>query len=966
MSLNTSQVIKRKVNNMIIIPERLEQKLSDNKEMLSIVWETITEFKPIIEANKLEFFPDYTDHGVLHINKVLKIVDMLIPGDFFEKLTGNDIGAIILAAVLHDLGMHISYDGFNELVYGAYSSNRIEDLDNSSWSNSWEDYLSESKIWSGKKIESVINDSKPPRVPPKNCDDATGKDKKFVGEFLRRNHPRLAHEIAEFGFPCPDGKVIKFGQKLGRSERFIIGFIARSHGMYLWDTLSPLEREFGSGQGRNIIDIHVVYLMVILRLADYLDFDKERANRAILRTKRMNNKISEMEWLKHNAVEYIQMSYQDDPESIYISVKELESSKVYIALNLLITEMQKELDTCWAVLGKVYQDRWSMGVRFRRIHTNLNDKENFLCRFQFVPERVKFDSNEELLKLLVAPLYGDNPSFGVRELIQNAVDACIEREKICEQLTDVDYEPKVLIEIKESDDTWFIINDNGIGMDKNILINFFLKAGASFRKSDYWKKEFLNDENHSVIPRSGRFGVGVFASFLIGNELEVTTQKLNSEIRYSFEAGIDTDQIEVIKSIDTERQYGTKIRIKILPENVKKLKEQFNKAPWYRLKPWHKWYHSISPALEIVVPETWTEYNYGDSSLAVDLNPDITNESWNKVSIDEYNKVEWRYGVDTELLCNGIRVPEHYSIKDYPIVGTINKPTISVVDYDGNFPLTLDRNGISGDMLPFEKELLENISQNIFADIFTASNISVFGNEKLTIGDVRNEHPAIKKDYRKFVGLLPNDYIFTREGYSIAHGHNLRKMSDSKITRVWINNNCNEINDSAFLAKINHLSICKDLPTAIEHYNEIFDIKDPMNNGGDFDFRSVRVFMNKSQFNRLFNESVKRVRSQFKNGVSIEYDTENWVCFTYGNPPATDLTVQDIERNSNSINILCEHYFKDLTPKDDKGELSSSILDNDFIGRFLSDNFTEYTFIPYDLEERIKVFPTIAKSLGCN
>jgi hypothetical protein len=46
-----------------------------------------------------------------------------------------------------------------------------------------------------------------------------------------------------------------------------------------------------------------------------------------------------------------------------------------------------------------------------------------------IPEKIAFEAaNADLLKLLVAPLYGNDPSIGVRELIQNAIDAVREYE----------------------------------------------------------------------------------------------------------------------------------------------------------------------------------------------------------------------------------------------------------------------------------------------------------------------------------------------------------------------------------------------------------------------------------------------------------------------------------------------------------------------------------------------------------
>lgn len=176
------------------------------------------------------------------------------------------------------------------------------------------------------------------------------------------------------------------------------------------------------------------------------------------------------------------MEYQDDPESIYVYVNEITQSKIYLSIRDLLKNMQNELDTCWAVLGKVYGAYENLKLSFRRIHSNIDNKEVFLKYINFIPERVKFDSNPDILKLLIEPLYGKNPAYGIRELLQNSIDACIEKERVyCDK-----YEPKVIITISD-DQEYIIVEDNGIGMNKDILINYFLVAGASFRNSDVWK-----------------------------------------------------------------------------------------------------------------------------------------------------------------------------------------------------------------------------------------------------------------------------------------------------------------------------------------------------------------------------------------------------------------------------------------------------------------------------------------------
>src|SRR6202451_1072876 len=99
------------------------------------------------------------------------------------------------------------------------------------------------------------------------------------------------------------------------------------------------------------------------------------------------------------------------------------------------------------------------------------------------------------------------------------------------------------------------VSDRGTGMTEEIIVNYFLKAGGSFRRSLAWKKEFESEEgtsrghSKSRVLRSGRFGVGVLAAFLIGDELEVSTRHLNdaADNGLTFTATIDTETIELMR-----------------------------------------------------------------------------------------------------------------------------------------------------------------------------------------------------------------------------------------------------------------------------------------------------------------------------------------------------------------------------------------------------------------------------------
>jgi molecular chaperone HtpG len=142
------------------------------------------------------------------------------------------------------------------------------------------------------------------------------------------------------------------------------------------------------------------------------------------------------------------------------------------------------------------------------VRSNITDNpEAFAKSASFVPMLVELGiSGPEVLKLLIEPLYGDRPEIGIRELIQNAVDAVRERREFEKNHPDsADHAPSdlrddVVVWLDEPDNNgaaMLTVSDRGIGMTEEIIVNYFLKAGASFRRSVAWKKEFESEGSNT-------------------------------------------------------------------------------------------------------------------------------------------------------------------------------------------------------------------------------------------------------------------------------------------------------------------------------------------------------------------------------------------------------------------------------------------------------------------------------------
>ncbi|GAL75709.1 hypothetical protein JCM19275_1592 [Nonlabens ulvanivorans] len=441
----------------IIIPESLNSLLQKDQRLDGIVKKTLSDFGEILKENNLFFFEEYTDHGLEHIQNVLHGSSKLVSDDTLENiLTSDDIAFYILSVILHDIGMHLTLDGFKILLSGGEYDNLTPELSELSWENLWQNYLSEAKRFSGKQLISIFgNEDIEIRNPLiLKAGELNGNDRKLIGgEFIRRHHPRIAHEIAINGFPSLEKNKIPFASELNIKQLDLIGLIARSHGMNLRKCVEFLENKHGNSR-RIPLGIHASYLMILLRISDYLQIDSSRVSKIVMKTKTFESPISELEHNSHLAIDFIDDKYQDDPERIHVSAAPKDSF-MYLKLKKLFKSIQTEFDISWAVLGELYGNLENKPlIKFRRISSNLDDL-NYIKEQTYIGDYISFKANDDITKLLIGPLYGNHPKYGIRELIQNSVDACNERSEI--ENFNLDYSAEVNIEIIENANGKFLL-----------------------------------------------------------------------------------------------------------------------------------------------------------------------------------------------------------------------------------------------------------------------------------------------------------------------------------------------------------------------------------------------------------------------------------------------------------------------------------------------------------------------------
>lgn len=160
-------------------------------------------------------------------------------------------------------------------------------------------------------------------------------------------------------------------------------------------------------------------------------------------------------------------------------------------------------------------------------------------------------AEDEMRELLMgSQLYGDR-TLALRELYQNALDACRYRdarvrygelkegirqgwggEIVFRQGVDDDGRPYVECE------------DNGVGMGQTALRSTFSRAGRRFEQSREYRREQARwravDKDLRLYPNS-RFGIGVFSYFMLADEISIWTRVTDEFGRPESSRGLRVD-----------------------------------------------------------------------------------------------------------------------------------------------------------------------------------------------------------------------------------------------------------------------------------------------------------------------------------------------------------------------------------------------------------------------------------------
>jgi len=286
------------------------------------------------------------------------------------------------------------------------------------------------------------------------------------------------------------------------NEARVIGRICRGHRKEsLYDDKYE-DTSFETG-----IVVHRRFLTAALRMADEIDITASRVPEIIYYSLNPTEKSKE-EFTKQMNI--IGIAYPSERERHKLALNAIAWDPLgVVVLKKLREKIQEELNHTKTILATGINGK---GLSLDYVELRVDTRG-------FMKESIEFElDREKILDLLIGRSLYSRKDTAIRELVQNAIDACRLRRAV-----EGDFPAE--IEIIESEET-IIVEDNGIGMDFETAKKYLSLIGSAFYLSDDFRK--MVSENKSFDPIS-RWGLGILSCFLISSSVNIETKRMGSQ-----------------------------------------------------------------------------------------------------------------------------------------------------------------------------------------------------------------------------------------------------------------------------------------------------------------------------------------------------------------------------------------------------------------------------------------------------
>lgn len=462
----------------------------------------------ILAAEIARDLPDFTVHDITHIDALWEMADCILGPDY--KLNPAEAFVLGGAFLLHDLGMTLS-----AYPKGIAEIEKLELWKSTALYEAKKNGLNELDAFEFSKLPESIRTN-------------------VLSTVLRKLHAATAERIATTSWRSrSDNSQIFLIDNIETRQSFgrIIGKIAHSH----WWKISRVEDEFARVLGAPAWcprewTIDPLKIASILRTADAAHIDSRRAP-IFLRALRSLNPSSDIHW---SFQEKLQKPYLSEDCLFYTSGYAFSSEDApswwlcFDALNLI----DKELRETDALLADRHLQRFKakrvFGVESPERLSSLIQTDGWHPIDAFIhigdlPKIIKTLGGEEL--------YGRDYTVPIREMIQNSSDAL--RARILLENRTEDWGQISISYSEEENKKWIEVKDNGIGMSLEVIKSYLFEFGSS-----YWDSDLLLEEYPSLsgkkLNQTGKYGIGFFSLFMLGNEVKIITRKSNESQKETY------------------------------------------------------------------------------------------------------------------------------------------------------------------------------------------------------------------------------------------------------------------------------------------------------------------------------------------------------------------------------------------------------------------------------------------------
>ncbi len=470
----------------------------------------------------LEFVPQsfrhYTRHTIEHSEEIIsQLSKLLFKDDDASKpvviLSATETYILLVSAYLHDVGMVVS------------DSEKLEILASYEWKKWTEENGGGHKRW--VQIQAFRNSSMPPNAVLRNF-LADVQTRFLIAEFIRhQHHLRSAkiitvHEHALGGFALKDPILLR-----------TIRNCCISHGLTqpeLEDRQMYPDRCDIQGE-----KVNVRFLAILLRIGDLLDMSHNRACPLLLSAASPLPPESLAHWSKYQKITHRMTA----PDKVEVRA-ECDTQDEHRFLQDWCQWLVQELREAGVAMSRATRhNNWvppNASIEGPDRTIDIRPAPDA----KYIPSRWTFNLDEKaVFQRLITDIYKDPMGF-VRELVQNALDATrcqmyIDLEEkgleLPEYPTRVEESRRsrypieitlgttqILNELSGETETRQVltIDDQGIGMDKDVILRFFLQVGQSYYKTEDFRRRF------KFIP-SSQFGIGFLSVFAVSNDITVET-----------------------------------------------------------------------------------------------------------------------------------------------------------------------------------------------------------------------------------------------------------------------------------------------------------------------------------------------------------------------------------------------------------------------------------------------------------